>query len=192
MNNDKIMDWMQILAGAGVIAGLIMVGLQMKQNEEMLRIQIMSDYYNSYVDAEASFTIDHAKAFQKSVENPASLTNADMRLLEGQSFNPLLRWVNLYRLSQAGIVGPGEWKNQVQLDAAFYYGTPWGRAWWDLNKDPMVEDFIPLELRDFIQSQLDENNIYNVTDNFKEMKANAIEYAKKRAAALKNKEGGQN
>jgi hypothetical protein len=184
MDTNKISNWVQIIASLGMMIGLVLVGLQMKQNEEILRIQIMSDYYTSYVEAESNFSLDHAKAYQKSVEEPENLTLTDMRLLEGQSFNPLLRWVNLYRLSQEGIVSEDAWKNQVTLDATFYFGTPWRRAWW--NKESVLFEgiLLPTELKNYIQSHLNDDNVYENFESYFSIKKRAVEYAKKRAAAL--------
>lgn len=124
--------WLVLGANVGVIVGLILVLLQMKQNEELLRVQVTNEYFESYIAAETSFAGENLPAiWQKSVEEPENLSIAEMRAREAQTFAPLSRWINLYRLAEAGIIDESFWKSQVALDTPFYFSSPYGKAWWE-------------------------------------------------------------
>lgn len=151
----KLNRWLVLGANVGVIVGLILVLLQMKQNEELLRVQVTNEYFESYIAAETSFAGENLPAiWQKSVEEPENLSIAEMRAMEAQTFAPLSRWINLYRLAEAGIIDESFWKSQVALDTPFYFSSPYGKAWWEFFGERFPISFLPIELKDEINKNL--------------------------------------
>ena len=52
MNSSKLSDWLQIAANTGIIAGLLLVGLQLKQNSDLLKTQLLYEESSRLVDLE--------------------------------------------------------------------------------------------------------------------------------------------
>ena len=155
MHSDRLNRWLVLFANIGVLVGLVLVLLQMKQNEELLRVQIMNEYFESNIAEQATFAGENLPTiWQKSIEEPENLSFAEMRAMEAQTFSPLSRWINLYRLSEAGIVDKSFWKSQVEMDAPFYFSSPYGRAWWELYAEQIPVSYLPTELKDEIDKQL--------------------------------------
>ena len=41
MDTNKMVSWLQVGANLGIILGLVLVGLQLKQNSDLLKIQLL-------------------------------------------------------------------------------------------------------------------------------------------------------
>jgi hypothetical protein len=176
VNEDRLGRWVSILANSGVLIGLLFVLLQMNQNEELLRIQILNQYHDSYVAQESSFAGENLPTiWQKAAEEPQDLSLAEMRAMESQTFAPMLRWINLYQLAEAGIVDEAFWRGQVRLDAGFFFGTPYGRAWWERQRDQFSEEFLPRELREAIDKVVFDPEVSLPIDMFRSIQERAVE-----------------
>ena len=120
----KLGNWLQVGANIGILAGLILVGLQMQQNERLLKIQLLNQINESAATFETTVGgEDIAAVWAKSVETPDQLTLADMRALEAVLYAPLVQWINLYRLHESGITEDNKWRTEVITNAGYYYGT---------------------------------------------------------------------
>ena len=129
--------------------------LQMNQNEELIRVQITNDYFESYIAADTTFAGENLPAvWQKSFEDPENLSIAEMRVMEAQTFSPVSRWINLYRLAEAGIVDESFLESQIDMDVSFYLGSQYGRAWWELYSEAIPTSYLPTELKDQIDKKL--------------------------------------
>jgi hypothetical protein len=156
-----------VLANVGIVVGLILVILQMDQNEKLLRVQLLNQYSDSYIAADTTFAGENLPlSWQKSIQQPENLTLAEMRILEPQTFSPLMRWLNLYNLAEAGILDESVWKSEVSTDVGFYFGTPYGRAWWDHYSNAFEIAFLPLEVKELINQEMIATKNNNVIDSY--------------------------
>jgi len=186
LNSQKFGNWLQIAANTGIIAGLILVGLQMQQNSRLLQMQLLKDEATSYLDSEMAIIGDqYADVYQKSIEDPRNMTLSDMRIEESMLWgHSLFRWTNTYRLSELGLYEETQWKSEVNRDAPFFFGSPYGRAWWDTvyqnqlkriqNSD--TESFVPLELLEYVQEAVQTIPINNTEEFFNDVKRNLEKY----------------
>ncbi|MBV1908465.1 MAG: hypothetical protein KUG78_04035 [Kangiellaceae bacterium] len=157
MNSNKFTEWSNLIANIGIAIGLFLVILQMNQNEKLVQIQIKNQYAESYIAAETTFAGENMPlVWQKSAEEPQSLTLAEMRIMESQTFAILLRWINLYNLAESGILSDDEWRKEVSLDVGFYFNTPYGRAWWEYHSRDggLDEEILPIEMKKLIDGRL--------------------------------------
>ena len=157
MNVNKFEFRLQLLANVGVALGLVLVGLQMRQNEKLMQMQIMAQHSQTFIAAEASLAGENvAEIWQKSVEDPLNLSFAEMRALESQTYGPLVRLSNLYRLYEMGLINDAVWKSQVDQDANWFFGNVYGRAWWEFYSKYFDQHFLPEELREAINDSIGE------------------------------------
>jgi hypothetical protein len=148
----KIGGWLQVGANVGILAGLILVGLQMQQNERLFKIQLVNQFNQSQATLETAVGgEDLATTWAKAVERPGELTLAEMRALEAVLYAPLIQWINLYRLHESGITDENEWKSEVNANAGYFYGSAYGRAWWEMMSEIFEPPFLPKELEAHIE-----------------------------------------
>ena len=117
MNQEISTRWFAIVTNLGVLIGLISVIFQMQEDRNLLRVTLTNDFYSSYINADTMFAGENLPAvYEKALLDPKNLSIGEMRLMEAQTFAPINRWINLYRLSESGIVDDTFWKTQVDLD----------------------------------------------------------------------------
>ena len=154
--NSRLLNWIQVIANIGIIGGLILVGIQMQQNERLLKIQLLNQFNDSWAAYETAVGgEDLAKIWAKSIETPEQLTLAEMRAMESLLYVPLVQWINLYRLHETGISHGNEWKVEVGTNAGYFYGSEYGRAWWKISRENLEPPFLPDELKDFIDQVIE-------------------------------------
>ena len=165
--------WLNVTANLGVLAGLILVIFEMRQNQELMKVNLTNDYYSSYAQAEMIFAGENLPAvWEKSLVDPKNLSLKEMRILEAHTYSPITRWINLYRLYEAGILEKTFWQSQVNVDASYYLGTPYGRAYWENIKPHALESkFIPLDLLDYIDNVLAATDPQDMRRHFESIQA---------------------
>ena len=160
MNQEISTRWFAIVTNLGVLMGLISVIFQMQEDRNLLRVTLTNDFYSSYINADTMFAGENLPAvYEKALLDPKNLSIGEMRLMEAQTFAPINRWINLYRLSESGIVDDSFWKTQVDLDTVYYLGNPYGRAWYEVTAPLWSSDFLPDEVRKRIENNLKQGTL---------------------------------
>jgi hypothetical protein len=182
MNQEMKTRWFSIATNLGVLLGLISVIFQMQQDRNLLRVTLTNDFYNSYITADTIFAGENLPAvYEKSILDPENLSIGEMRVMEAQTFAPINRWINLYRLAEVDIVDDSFWKTQVDLDTLYYFGNPYGRAYFEVTVPNWNSDFFPDEVRERVEKNLKDgtllegkNSSFNYTKDYYEQIRSAI------------------
>ena len=131
MNSSKLSDWLQIAANTGIIAGLLLVGLQLKQNSDLLKTQLLYEESKRLVDLETQVVGENgAEVWAKSISDPASLSLAEQRIMEALLWSYVEELRATRMLGELGLLDDTDWKTRVRSDTAFYLGNRYARAWW--------------------------------------------------------------
>jgi hypothetical protein len=172
---ERFTNYLTLAANLGILVGLVFVFLQMRQNEALLRITLLNQHNESYIAADTAVGGETlAEYWAKSFEDLTNLTLAEMRALEAQTFSPLLRWSNLYRLYEAGLIEESAWRAEIQNDAMFYFTSPYGRAWWDTFSPTLHPYVLPPEIREQIDMVL-ANTKRDPAEAYGQIRAHMIE-----------------
>ena len=152
---DKINNVLTTVANIGIVAGLVLVYFQMEQNERLLRVTLLNQYNESYISVDTAVGGEELyRVWAKSFEDPENLSTGEKRALEAQTFSPLLRWANLYRLYRSGLIESSVWKDEIQNDAGFYFSSPYSQAWWEIIGTQLHTGVVPTEVKEHINSVL--------------------------------------
>ena len=136
MNSGKLSDWLQIAANIGIIAGLLLVGLQLKQNSDLLKTQLLYEESSRLVDLETQVVGETgAEVWAKSISDPENLSLAEQRIMEALLWSYVEQLRSTRLLGQLGLLEDAEWKARVRSDTGFYLGNKYGRAWWASFKE---------------------------------------------------------
>ena len=150
MNTSKFNSWLQIAANLGILAGLVLVGFQMRQNSELLGAEL--------VFMENQRSIDSARALAG--QNPSYVFAKHLTDLEDLSFQEQIEidafyyvhfenWKSLHYLASIGL-SENEWKNRIDDDAQWLLENPYGKARWDSGQNSMPQDVV-----DYVNSVLE-------------------------------------
>ena len=135
MNADGFNRWFSIAANVGIVIGLILVGLQLRQNASLARIQILSDDISDERAAEmAMFGDAGAVAWAKSIEDPGSMTSAEIKVVDGWLVSQVLGWSRVALLENEGLLAAGATKQRIETSISFYFGNQFARNWWKYEK----------------------------------------------------------
>ncbi len=74
MDFTKTSNWLQVTANLGFVAGLILVGVQLQHNSDLLKTQLLDEESRRIVEQEAQYVGEHAaKVWAKSLTEPRNL-----------------------------------------------------------------------------------------------------------------------
>ena len=129
-------DWMQFAGNAGLIVGLILVGVQIRQNTEIAQMQMVHD---SWLATEARHMMmigeNPSPVFAKAIYEPAALTEDDHIVLDHILKAHAMHVLKLARFKELGF----ELINPVESGSiggmAYYLDSVYGKAWWAENRD---------------------------------------------------------
>ena len=152
MDNVKVNSWLQTAANIGIVLGLVLVGLQIKQNSELTKIQLLYEESRRIVELETQVVGENAaEVWAKSIEAPESLTLAEVRIMEALLWSFVEQLRGTYNLAQLGLIEEQDWRKRVESEVDFYLSDPYSRAWWRNYADP-EDDNVPAELYTAIQA----------------------------------------
>ena len=143
MKIERLNQWLILGSNLGILAGLVLVTFQIRQDSEIARAQLFSDVTTSRIEmAGRSLGENPAPIIARSLEAPHELTTAELHVMDAYYISGL----NEVRRSQAlrrvgldlGIAAP---ENVL----AFYFGSESAQRWWARfmlahPADPVLEE----------------------------------------------------
>lgn len=141
MNMTSVNPWLNFLANVGVIAGLVLVAVQINQNSEITKAQIANDYFLADMNLElAMMGDDPASSWVKAVYAPAEIDQLDAAILD-RYFNygvvQILRLREMHELDLA----PDDWQERMDY-LSWHLGNEIGRRWWNATKSDWPADMV--------------------------------------------------
>jgi len=156
MNTGKIGEWLQVIGSFGVLAGLILVALQIQQNTVLVRAELLSNASDAWINIDASKQSEtFASVLAKSIVKPHELTAAEILELDGYLFTYIDQLGRDRELYNLGVFDtPPE--ALVRGSLSDYFGNEFARAWWAETKwkfNPDITEIIDREMESISVSQ---------------------------------------
>jgi hypothetical protein len=133
----------------GVIASLVFVGLQVRQNTIAVRAQVHQDITNSYL-AVAETVTAHASAFASGIsatpEAFAALSDEDKLIYFGVIFGFFKHFENMFGQYERGLIDSDSWAAWSE-HILMYYRQPGVQIWWNLRGPAFTPKF-----REFLEN----------------------------------------
>lgn len=159
MDTGKMGNWLQVGANLGIIVGLVLVGFQLKQNSDLLRIQLLFEESQSFINHERQLMgEDAAVTWAKALESPEDLSPAEFRVMDAYLYAMSEQWRASHMLRELGILDD-EWKNRLIEEATYYLGNPFGRAWWNVYRREIQ---LPAEMIEIVEQELNTSPDYTL------------------------------
>ena len=141
MNVSQLGNWLQVLGNLGIIAGLILVGIQISQNNQLTRIQLI---HESQIAAQNMHLVlageNPGEAWSRAILDPDSLTDEEIMVVDRVLRANLAR---VLRLESLYALGFDLYSPEVVATSAAgnYLGSEIGKAWWELNGQVLNSEF---------------------------------------------------
>jgi hypothetical protein len=131
MNNRSIFEIVQVVTGLAVVAGLILVVLQLQQAQEIARKQqanVTRTGYDTVTMTEIGEVLPDALA--RACETPETLTGPDLVALNAYYLSHIIYVLYSYWEDEEEISSPISWRDYAHSSFDAVFLTAAGQAWW--------------------------------------------------------------
>ena len=154
IGSDRLHRWLALGANVGILIGLVLVIVQIRQSTQLARSTYRSQGNDVANQVYGNLLGGHGgDVIEKSVECPHELTYGDFMALDAFLFTGINMFFRDYQLAEEGLYSEADWQQSVDLYVHWYLGNPFGRAWWD--EEGKV--FFPEDFGAYVSKQLNEN-----------------------------------
>ncbi len=115
MKSERINSWLQIATNLGLIAGLVLVAVQIQQTRDLTRLQMQLDLLAASQQMEQGLLGEEPGiAWAKSIRDPTSLSDAEVKSIDSYLINQLNHWEWLVSMENAGLEEIGALEQSVR------------------------------------------------------------------------------
>ncbi len=145
MNFDRINKWLTLGANIGVVLGLVILIVEVRQNASLTRTALETAKNDQLAEIELSIASPAvAAAWTKSIRAPETMTDADIRIVESHLVAIMLQWDNLFQMEESGLASRARTQRHITNTAPYYFGSAYAKNWWRLQalgweNTPMAE-----------------------------------------------------
>lgn len=164
---DRLNRWLTLAANFGVLLGLIVLIVEVRQNAALTRAS-MEQQKNAFL-AEIELNImkpEISEVWVKSVRRPEDLTDAELRTMDGVLVALMLQWEQRFLMADAGLATRVDARQHVMNAAPFYFGSRFGKNWWSLQASGW-EGTAMMETADPIVQAVDEDFLASYLDSLR-------------------------
>ncbi len=144
MKAGKISEWLQVIGNFGVLAGLILVAVQIQQNTVLVRAELLSNEWDAWISIDASKQSERfASVLAKSIVNPQELNAAEILELDGYFFTYIDQLIRDRELYDLGVFDT-PLETQISGSLSDYFGNQFARVWWEETKWKFSLDIVEI------------------------------------------------
>src|SRR5262245_11051278 len=142
MNLDRLNQAVSMVANLGVVAGFVLLAIQLQQNTSAIRQQTLSTMNSTAVEAEGTFTGDTVHLAQaKAIYHPNELTPAEMSQIWGYVNMYVYSALNTWYSLEAGNATHEDWvQAKANVKGAMDFAV--GRVIWNHEKSGLPPRFV--------------------------------------------------
>jgi len=145
MNKTDLGRAVSVLANIGVLAGLLLVAIQISQSTDIARAQLENDYYLADMQLELAMMGDSpVESWLKAVYAPDEMTPRDAAVLDRYFNFGLVQVRRLRQMQQLGLAEDDVLAEQVNY-LEWHLGNEVGRRWWaQYRRDDPDDEIVKL------------------------------------------------
>ena len=151
MDSDRLHRWLALLSNLGILIGLVLVTVQIRQSTQLARATSLTQGSDVVNQIWADVAGDRAgDVLEKSLECPQELTYSDFMALDAFLFSSINIIYRDYQLAQEGLYSQADWHGTVDTYANWFLANPFARAWWEEE----AKGFFPEEFAAYVDDRL--------------------------------------
>jgi hypothetical protein len=141
----RLNSWLTLGANLGVVLGLIILIVEVRQNAALTRAQMETGKNDLLVQIELSLASpEMSAAWVKSIRQPERLTDVELRMVESHLVAVMLQWSHMFHMQESGLISADQARQHIQNVARYYFGSRHGKNWWRWQEEgwagtPMME-----------------------------------------------------
>ena len=132
MDSNKVANWLQIGGNIGIVVGLILVAVQIKQSSDLAHAQLVSDGYAMSISLQLALAGEEpGVAWTKAINDPENVTDDDLMKLD-----VMLRaiWYFMTRMEYMNELGMSSvtTPQRAEFFVWDFLDNPVALAWWEV------------------------------------------------------------
>ena len=128
---DRLNRWLTLAANVGVIVGLIVLIVEVRQNANLTRAQMETGRNNLLAQIELSLAVPEiSAAWVKSIRAPETMSDVEVRVVESHLVAVMLQLDHMFNMEEIGLVSREEARQHVQNVVPYYFGSRHAKNWW--------------------------------------------------------------
>jgi len=140
MDWSELNSWLGLVANAGVVAGLVLVAIQIRQNTEITKAQVSNEWFMADMQLELAMMGENpAPSWTKAVFSPDDLDRHDAAVLDRYFNYGLVQIQRLQRMHELGMAD-AQWTERIGY-LRWHLGNDVGRRWWTHFKKGFPPEF---------------------------------------------------
>ncbi len=151
-NSDRANSWIAVIANVGILAGLVLVAIELNQNTKQLSLELMWQVNERMIENNRTLLGDNpTPTYVKSIMNPEELTFEEFQVASAFVLNFLGVWEDRHFLYQAGLLSDEDWKRFIDDDISYTLGNRFAQEFWRTTKhifEPELVQYVDEKLPD--------------------------------------------
>jgi hypothetical protein len=133
-------DWLQLIANAGVIVGLMVLIYEVNQSNVFAQAENASASSSFAVDRETAVMGENVGlVLAKAIDDPDALTTHDLIVVDAYHRQLLMELINQAYQADLGVFS-SDWENEWGQYIRLHFDYPFGRKWWSHQRVRMTEE----------------------------------------------------
>jgi len=131
MITDKLNRWFTMLVNLSVLAGIVLVAIQIQQNTDITKAQMANEYY--LLDAQLELTMmgeSPALSLEKAIYFPDELNQEDAVILDRYFNFGILQLQRIQKMIELGVADEELYQERAGY-LIWHLGNEAGRRWWN-------------------------------------------------------------
>ena len=122
--SDRVNSWLSLIASVGILAGLVLVAMELNQNTDQLRLQLVFQTTQKLFDNNRDLLGDNpAPTISKSITNPEDLTYEEFLIANVFVLNGLNEWEDRFLIYEEGLISDRDWKRHIDENIGWTLGN---------------------------------------------------------------------
>ena len=150
-----VFDWIQIITGVAVLAGIVLVILELQQSHTLSRAESTVQTYSDFMGNQQSVLSENfSQTYAKACTNPLDLTDAELREMRAYADMQLITITRMRRLQEIAAYDY-DWRVSATGSINRWIATPVGIAQFHELKDRLHPELVQI-----VESRIDESPDY--------------------------------
>ena len=158
--SDRVNSWLSLIASVGILAGLVLVAIELNQNTDQLRLQLVVQTTQKMFENNRDLLGENpTPTIAKSITNPEDLTYEEFLIANAWILNGLNEWEDRFLVYEAGLISDRDWKRHIDANISWTLGNRFAQDYWQIAKSYFEPEFA--QFVDQALTNIDENSTYN-------------------------------
>jgi len=141
MDPDRLNRWITLAANVGVLVGIFLLVIELRQNTESAELQAAQSYVS--LSHQLDFRIvDDPSLIDLFLTPPDEMTAEDLVRLDRWHFGVFRTWENGFFLHSRGVLDDDLWSGQAAFMAHMMQSSEDERAYYQSNRDYFSREFV--------------------------------------------------